>query len=217
MLASPRLNWEVEDASSHYGRENYWQEEGSGGLIDPVASFRVHIEPGGHDIDVVATDNVLGAALAAGIPLPHSCRAGRCASCKARIVSGQVGYPGDRLPPGIVASEVARGEVLLCQAQPRSDLHIETRAVAAVGSATLGVIVERTEPLALGGTHASLRILGSATPGMQPGKFVEVETAAGERERVPVVAATVSTVDVEVHELAPGQIIRLRGPFDAPR
>ena len=162
-------------------------------------------------------DNVLAAALAAGIPLPHSCRAGRCASCKARIVSGQIGYPGDRLPPGIVASEVAAGEVLLCQAQPRSDLRIETRALAATGREPHGVIVERTEPLALGGTHASLRILGPATPGLRPGKFVEVETAAGERERVPVVAATASTVDVEVHELVAGQIIRLRGPFDAPR
>ncbi len=166
---------------------------------------------------MAATDDVLGVALAAGIPLPHSCRAGRCASCKAKVVSGQIGYPGDRLPPGIIASEVARGEVLLCQAQPRSDLRIETRALAAGEHDVRGVVVERTKPLAVGGTHASLRILGSATPGLRPGKFVDVETAAGERERVPVVAATAATVDVEVHELAPGQIIRLRGPFDAPR
>jgi len=186
-------------------------------VSDPAARFRVHIEPGGHDIDVAATDNVLGAALAAGIPLPHSCRAGRCASCKARIVSGQVGYPGERLPPGIVASEAARGEVLLCQALPRSDLRIETRALAAARHEAHGVVVERTARLAPGGIHVSLRILGPAATGLQAGKFVDIETAAGERERVPVVAATASTVDVEVHELAPAQIIRLRGPFDAPR
>lgn len=186
-------------------------------MSDPAARFRVHIEPGGHDIDVAATDNVLGAALAAGIPLPHSCRAGRCASCKARIVSGQVGYPGERLPPGIVASEAARGEVLLCQAQPRSDLRIETRAFAAAGHETHGVVVERTEPLALGGMHVSLRILGPVAPGLRPGKFVDIETAAGERERVPVVAATVATVEVEVRELVPDGIIRLRGPYESPR
>ncbi len=102
-------------------------------MNEVAARFRVHIEPGGHDIEVAAGDNVLGAALAAGIPLPHSCRAGRCASCKARIVSGQVDYPGGRLPPGIVASEAARGEVLLCQAQPRTDLHIDTGAAAVCG------------------------------------------------------------------------------------
>jgi CDP-4-dehydro-6-deoxyglucose reductase, E3 len=181
------------------------------------ARFRVHIEPGGHDIEVAAGDNVLAAALAAGIALPHSCRAGRCASCKARIVSGQVGYPQGRLPPGIVASETARGEVLLCQAQPQTDLHIDTRGAAPLGHESHGVIVGRMEPLALGGMHASLRILGPAMPGLRPGQFVEVETATGERERVPVVAATGSTVDIEVHELAPAQIIRLRGPFDTPR
>ena len=82
---------------------------------------------------------------------------------------GEIGYPGERLPPGIVASEAARGEVLLCQAQPRSDLRIETRALAAAGASRHGVVVERTEPLALGGTHASLRILGPATPGLRPG------------------------------------------------
>jgi hypothetical protein len=32
-----------------------------------------------------------------------------------------------------------------------------------------------------------------------------------------VVAATAASVDVELHELTPGEIIRLRGPYDAPR
>ena len=124
------------------------------------------------------------------------------------------------MPPGIIASEVARGEVLLCQAQQRSDLRIETRALAAGEHDVRGVVVERTRPLAVGGTHASLRILGAATLELTFFAMlvaIFVETAAGERERVPVVAATAATVEVEVHELAPGQIIRLRGPFDAPR
>ena len=161
-------------------------------------------------------DNVLGAALAAGIPLPHSCRAGRCASCKARIVSGQVEYPDDRLPPGIVAAEASRGEVLLCQARPRSELRIQTRAIVRVPGEARGVIVEHADPLAFG-TRVRLRILGSATSDLKAGKFVDVETATGERERVAVVSATGVSVDVEVHDLAPGEIIRLRGPFDAPR
>ena len=177
----------------------------------------MHIEPGGHDIEVAAADNVLGAALAAGIPLPHSCRAGRCASCKARIVSGQIAYPEDRLPPGIVAAEAARGEVLLCQAQPRSDLSIETRTPARTMGEIHGVDIESTEQIAVGGTRVRMRILGSAAPDLRPGKFVDVETATGERERVPVVAAGTAIVEVEIHQLAPGEIIRLRGPFDAPR
>ena len=166
---------------------------------------------------MAASDNVLGAALAAGIPLPHSCRAGRCAILQGEDRVRPGGLPGRAAAAGHrrVRSRARRSAALPGAAAYRS-AYRHTRAAPA-GREPHGVIVERTEPLALGGTHASLRILGPATPGLRPGKFVEVETAAGERERVPVVAATASTVDVEVHELAPAQIIRLRGPFDSPR
>jgi ferredoxin len=177
----------------------------------------VHIDPAGRDLRVSAAENILGAALAAGLPLPHSCRAGRCASCKARILSGEVAYPDDRLPPGIVASEAARGEVLLCQAQPRSNLRIETRSATRTLNPACGVVVQRVEPLSLGGVRVTLQMLGATPLGVRPSKFVDVETAAGEHERVPVVAANGGIIDVEILELPPEHIVRARGPFDAPR
>ena len=163
-----------------------------------------------------AGENVLAAALAAGIPLPHSCRAGRCATCKAKLVTGEVAYPGGKLPPGIIASEAARGEVLLCQAQPRSDLRVQTR-LAAAAQPMLGVVVERTAPLSTGGQRVTLRFLGEGSPRLRPGQFIDVENAAGERERVPVVAITAQGADVEVLELEPQSLVRARGPFDSPR
>jgi CDP-4-dehydro-6-deoxyglucose reductase, E3 len=166
---------------------------------------------------VPADENVLTAALAAGLPLPHSCRAGRCASCKAKILSGEVAYPDDRLPPGIVAAEDARGEVLLCQAQPRSDLHIQTGVfVSALGPAT-AVLVENAASLTTGGMRVTLRWLVSVPFSARPGQFIDVESATGDRERVAVVAVSTETLDVEVHEFAPEHIVRVRGPFDAPR
>jgi CDP-4-dehydro-6-deoxyglucose reductase len=165
---------------------------------------------------VAAGENVLGAALAAGIPLPHSCRAGRCASCKATLVVGTIAYPDGKLPPGIVASEAARGEVLLCQARPRSDLKIQVRVTGAQ-QPTSGVIVERAIPLSTGGQRVTLRLLGSKPPAARPGQYIDVETATGECERVPVVAATFDRVDVELLELVADDLVRARGPFDAPR
>lgn len=166
---------------------------------------------------MAATDNVLGVALAAGIPLPHSCRAGRCASCKARLLSGEIAYPDDRLPPGIVAAEAAGGEVLLCQAQPRTDLRIQVRAIAGSLGAACGVLVENQTSLPTGGTRVTLRILGAASFVARPGQFVDVETATGDRERVAVVSVSSATLDVELHEFLPRYIVRMRGPFDTPR
>jgi hypothetical protein len=54
-------------------------------------------------------------------------------------------------------------------------------------------------------------------PGLRPGRFIDVEVANGERERVPVVGLTTDTVDVEVLELPPRLLVRARGPFDSPR
>lgn len=164
---------------------------------------------------MAAGENVLAAALAAGIPLPHSCRAGRCASCKARLVSGHIAYPGDRLPPGIVAAEAARGEVLLCQAQPRSDLEIASRTTGAPRDAS-GVVVEDVAPIVTGGRRVTLRFLGPALTA-RPGQFIDVETAAGDRERVPVVAVSGERAEVELLELAADALVRARGPFDTPR
>jgi CDP-4-dehydro-6-deoxyglucose reductase len=164
---------------------------------------------------VPAGENVLGAALAAGIPLPHSCRAGRCATCKARLLSGEIAYPGDRLPPGIVAAEAARGEVLLCQARPRSDLLVQTRAGNPLSAS--GLVVQGAVRLSTGGWRVTLSLLGATPLQVRPGQFIDVENAAGERERVPVVAVDRRGVDVEVLELEVSALVRARGPFDSPR
>lgn len=162
-----------------------------------------------------ARENVLAVALAAGLPLPHSCRGGRCASCKAKLLEGEISYPGDVLPPGIVAAEAARGEVLLCQARPRSNLRIATRVLLA--QPVTGIVVEHAVALSAGGQRVTLKFLGAAMAGLRPGRFIDVETASGERERVPVVATTESTADVEVLELSAQSLVRVRGPFDTPR
>jgi len=166
---------------------------------------------------VAADENILAVALAAGLPLPHSCRAGRCASCKAKLLAGEIAYPGDVLPPGIVASEAARGEVLLCQARPRSDLRMAMRAAPDAPQSVSGVVIEGASPLNTGGQRVTLKFLGTPIPGLRPGRYIDVETASGERERVPVVAVRESTADVEVLELAAQSLVRARGPFDAPR
>lgn len=60
---------------------------------------------------------VLAAAQAAGVDLPYSCEAGVCATCRARLLAGEVELQNDlALDP----DERAAGYVLACQALPRS-------------------------------------------------------------------------------------------------
>lgn len=176
---------------------------------------------------MAAGENVLAVALAAGIPLPHSCRQGRCASCRARLLSGQIAYPGDVLPPGLAATEAATGAVLLCQASPRSPLLIETRLIrAGAAQKTTGVILA-IEPLAFEALRLRLRLAGSLAA--RPGQFVDALNAAGSSSRLPLIAQREGEIELEAAsdgsafrewlagESRIGASLTLKGPFDAPR
>lgn len=171
-------------------------------------------------------EDLLTAALAAGIPIPHSCRAGRCASCKSRLVSGSIEYPGGT-PPGITADEMARGEVLLCQARPRGNLVIEARRIPVrAANAATGELVA-VEPLPFDALRLRLRFLNH-TLEVRPGQFVDARNHAGDADRLPVVAVSPGIVELEsaaggtlhswLSRHAPaGTPLRISGPFDRLR
>ena len=62
--------------------------------------------------------NILDNARAAGLPSPYACKAGVCATCRARVVEGTVEMAVNY---GLSAEEVAAGYVLTCQAAPTSE------------------------------------------------------------------------------------------------
>ena len=62
--------------------------------------------------------SILENARAAGLPAPFACKAGVCATCRARLVSGEVTMKANY---GLSAEEVAQGYVLTCQAVPLTD------------------------------------------------------------------------------------------------
>jgi ring-1,2-phenylacetyl-CoA epoxidase subunit PaaE len=65
-----------------------------------------------------AKGSILENARAAGLPAPFACKAGVCATCRAKLVSGKVEMKANY---GLSADEVAQGYVLTCQAVPMSD------------------------------------------------------------------------------------------------
>jgi ferredoxin len=65
-----------------------------------------------------ASGSLLDLALSNQIKVPYSCRNGDCQSCVQKLVSGCADYPIGEAPV------LAEGQVLLCQAVPKTDLVI---------------------------------------------------------------------------------------------
>ena len=65
-----------------------------------------------------AAGNILDSARGAGLPAPFACKAGVCATCRARVVSGEVEMAARY---GLTDEEVAAGYVLTCQSVPKGD------------------------------------------------------------------------------------------------
>ena len=62
--------------------------------------------------------NILDSARAAGMPAPFACKAGVCATCRARVTKGKVEMAARY---GLTDDEVAEGYVLTCQSVPLGD------------------------------------------------------------------------------------------------
>jgi ring-1,2-phenylacetyl-CoA epoxidase subunit PaaE len=65
-----------------------------------------------------ALESILENSRAAGLPAPFACKAGVCATCRAKVVKGEVEMIRHF---GLSQDEIDRGYILTCQAIPLSD------------------------------------------------------------------------------------------------
>jgi len=65
-----------------------------------------------------AAGNILDSARAAGLPAPFACKAGVCATCRARVTTGKVDMAAHY---GLSDEEVEAGYILTCQSVPRGE------------------------------------------------------------------------------------------------
>jgi len=90
----------------------------------PAKSHRVEVRNAGHTLDVKPGQTILGAAAAAGLPYPYSCRAGNCGTCRSDLIEGEVElehHSRYALDP----HERAAGAILACRAHPKTDCVVE--------------------------------------------------------------------------------------------
>lgn len=96
-----------------------------------VKEYCVTVKPSGHTFLVKDHETVLEAALRCGFFFPHQCRMGICATCRGRLLEGEIDY-GHREILGLAQEEIDAGYVLFCSAKPKTDLVIEVRDVVKI-------------------------------------------------------------------------------------
>lgn len=96
------------------------------GLFARKGPFTAKLSPCGKSIQVKAGDNLLKAALEAGLPWPHNCRVGSCGQCRSRLVSGKI-KPLNDFSYVLDDKEMDAGMILTCQTCLRSDVEIEVQ------------------------------------------------------------------------------------------
>lgn len=140
--------------------------------------------------DAEPSDTLLDAAERASIYLPSSCREGGCGACRVSRASGEVelmSYSSSALNE----DERMAGDILLCRAQPRSDLALRAPFdEAAVGFAPVPerrATLVALEPAGSGAVRLQLRYEDDPTFGsaaqFTAGQFVDLSLPDGSAKR----------------------------------
>ncbi len=91
--------------------------------MSEVAHVDVDLDGRRHRLIWPRGQTLVDILLDAGIDVPHSCREGRCGSCVATVVEGEVDMAACDV---LGADDLRDGLILACQARPVSgDVHIE--------------------------------------------------------------------------------------------
>ena len=90
-------------------------------LEEKAAGLKMSVTLNGRRVNVTfdpAQHSILDNVRAAGLPAPFACKGGVCATCRAKVISGEVQM---KVNYGLSPEEVAEGYVLTCQATPVSE------------------------------------------------------------------------------------------------
>ncbi len=86
-------------------------------LITQPIDMKVNLGDESMTVKVQPGETLLESALQAGLDAPYSCMAGVCTTCRAKLLSGDVIMENN---DALTDEEIARGDILTCQAKPTS-------------------------------------------------------------------------------------------------
>jgi len=144
---------------------------------------------------------VLAAALRQGIVLRYSCRNGTCASCKCKLVDGEISYP--HYPPAALDDEDIRGgHMLTCQAVAQSDLVIDARPLEQVAEIPVRLLPARVEAMESFTPEVKclrLKLPEAVRLQFLAGQYINIVLPDGKRRAFSVASAPSATDYLELH------------------
>jgi len=164
-------------------------------------SFKVSIQPSGHEFTVRDGETVLEAGLADGFNLPCGCRNGACGSCRGRILQGSVDY-GSHNPAALSAAEKRAGYALFCCARPLTDLQIEVREIGASKDIVVRKLPCRVEQIVRPADDVaivSLKLPSSERLAFLAGQYVEFILKDGQRRAFSIANPPHADQPMELH------------------
>jgi CDP-4-dehydro-6-deoxyglucose reductase, E3 len=166
-----------------------------------MTTYRITLEPTNHEFVASDDQNILEAAMAAGIVLPYSCRSGACSSCKGKVLSGE--FDAGEAPAKVLQrEELETGFTLLCQARPRSDMVIESREVRLASDIQIRKLPARVTQIRQAAPDVAiltLQLPSSETFRYYAGQYVELILKEGKRRAYSMANPPDQTASIELH------------------
>lgn len=161
-------------------------------------TFTVTISSSGHQFQAEDNETILDAAIRQNVGLPYGCRNGRCGSCAADLLTGEVSYYGS--PPAL--EEAGEGKCLPCQGFAASDLTLavrEAESTADIEIKLLPVRVHAVDHLSHDVVRLKLKLPDGQRLQFQAGQYLDFLLADGRKRAFSIANAPHDDEFIELH------------------
>lgn len=163
-------------------------------------TYKVMIQPTGHEFEVNDNETVLDAAMRHSIELPYGCRGGACGSCAGFLIEGKVKY--ERQPVGLKDDMISQNKALFCKAIPESDLEIRIQEIEdanGIEVKTFRCRVDEKNQLNHDVMQVKLKLAGDDRLQFHAGQYLEFILEAGKRRAFSIANAPHDDELIELH------------------
>ena len=154
----------------------------------------------GREFSASAGATLVDAALSGGITISHSCKTGRCSTCKCKVLEGET--TALQTETGLTDTEKAQGWILSCVRTAHTDVMLEVEDLGNVVlplSKTLPCRISSIERLATDVVRVMLRLPPTANFRSIPGQYIDVIGPGGARRSYSLANANTADKTLELH------------------